>query len=120
MSAIQISGLVSGINWNNIINELVTADSAGINQVKSQQTTVNNQASALGSLSTDLTNLSTSIFSLEDPKLYSGAIASSTTTGSTWALTAADGAENGNYAIDVSTLATASQLNGTEGISSQG
>ena len=52
MAGIQISGLASGINWNSIISELITADSAGINQVKTQQASVNNQISALGSLST--------------------------------------------------------------------
>jgi flagellar hook-associated protein 2 len=118
MSGIQISGLVSGINWNSIISELVTADSAGINQVKAQQTTVNHQVSSLGSLGTDLTNLSSSVFSLEDPSLYSGVTASSTTSGSSWAVTAADGTPLGNYAVNVSTLATASQFQGTEGISS--
>jgi len=118
MAGIQISGLVSGINWNSIINELVTADSAGINQVKAQQTTVNSQISSLGSLSTDLTNLSSSVFSLEDPSLYSGVTATSTTSGSSWGITAADGTPLGNYSIDVSTLATASQLQGAKGISS--
>lgn len=118
MAAIQISGLVSGINWNNIITELVAADSVGINQVKAQQTTVNSQVSSLGSLSTDLTNLSSSVFSLEDPSLYSGVTATSTTAGSSWGITAADGTPLGNYAVDVSTLATASQLQGTSGISS--
>jgi flagellar hook-associated protein 2 len=118
MAGIQISGLASGINWNSIISELITADSAGINQVKAQQTTVNNQISALGSLSTDLTNLSSTVFSLEDPSLYSGVTAASTTSGSSWSVTAADGTPLGNYNVNVSTLATASQLQGTEGISS--
>ena len=118
MAGIQISGLASGINWNSIISELITADSAGINQVKTQQAAVNNQISALGSLSTDLTNLSSTVFSLEDPSLYSGVTAASTTTGSTWTVTAADGTPLGNYAVNVSTLATASQLQGaTTGIS---
>jgi flagellar hook-associated protein 2 len=118
MSGIQISGLASGINWNSIISELVTADSAGIDQVKSQQTAVNAQISSLGSLSTDLTNLSSSVFSLEDPSLYSGVTGTSTTSGSTWSVTAADGTPLGNYSVNVSTLATASQLQGTAGISS--
>jgi flagellar hook-associated protein 2 len=118
MAGIQISGIASGINWNSIINELVAADSVGINQVKAQQATVNSQVSSLGSLSTDLTNLSSSVFSLEDPSLYSGVNASSTTSGSTWGVTAADGTPLGNYSVNVSTLATASQLQGAEHISS--
>jgi flagellar hook-associated protein 2 len=118
MAGTQISGLSSGINWNSIISSIVTADSAGMNQVKAQQATVNTQVSALGSLGTDLTTLSASVFALEDPSLYDGAIASSTTSGSTWQMTAQNGTPTGNYTIAVSRLATASQLQGAGGISS--
>ncbi|HVW19632.1 MAG TPA: flagellar filament capping protein FliD [Opitutaceae bacterium] len=118
MASPQISGLSSGINWNLIVNDIVTADSAGMNQVKAQQTKVNTQISALGSLSTDLTSLSASVFALEDPSLYDGALASSTTSGSTWQMTAQNGTPFGSYTIAVSRLATASQLQGASGISS--
>lgn len=117
MAGIQISGLASGINWNSIISEIVSADSAGMNQVQAQQTTVNNQISALGSLSTDLTNLSSAIFSLEDPSLYDGVTAASTTSGSTWQASGANGTPLGSYAISVSQLASTAQLNGASGIS---
>ena len=116
MASIQISGLASGINWTTIVNELVTADSAGLTQVQGQQTTVNNQISALGSLTTDMNSLSSAIFSLESPTLYRSVSAASTTSGSTWTASAESGTPTGNYAIDVSNLATASQLNGGTGI----
>lgn len=118
MAGISISGLASGINWNSIISEIITADSAGMNQVQAQQTTVNDQISALGSLSTDLTNLSSAIFALEDPSLFDGVTATSTTSGSTWQASGEDGTPSGNYTIDVSQLATTTQLDGAEGISS--
>jgi flagellar hook-associated protein 2 len=115
---IQIAGLASGLNWQNIINELVAADSAGENAVKARQTTVNNQVSALGSLNTDLATLENSVFSLEDPSLYSSVTASSSTSGSTWSINATSGTPPGSYAIDVQKLATASVLTGASGISS--
>ena len=115
--AVQVAGLVSGINWQNIINELIQADSTGVNQVKAQQTTVNSKVSALGTLSTDLTSLQSSIFSLESPDLYNAVAASSATSGSTWSVAAASGTPTGSYAIDVKRLATASLLTGSGGLS---
>ena len=114
---IQIAGLASGLNWQNIINELVAADSAGENAVKTQQTTVNNQVSALGSLNSDLATLENSVFSLEDPSLYGGVTASSSTGGSSWSVNAANGTPTGSYAIDVQKVATAAVLAGSPGIS---
>src|SRR5471030_272546 len=118
MAGIQVSGLSSGINWQSIVTELVAADSAGINAVKAQQAKVNLQGSALGSLGTDLTNLSTAFFTLEDPSTYGGVVAGSTTSGSTWITTAASGTPLGNTTLAVTQLATATQLQGASGISS--
>jgi flagellar hook-associated protein 2 len=118
MAGIQVSGLVSGINWQSIVSELITADSAGINAVKAQQTKVNTQASALGSLGTDLNSLSSAVFTLEDPGTYGGVVAGSTTSGSSWITTAASGTPLGTTTLAVTQLATASQLQGASGISS--
>jgi flagellar hook-associated protein 2 len=117
MSGVQIAGLASGFNWQTIINELITADSAGQTQVKAQQTKVNAQQSAVGAISTDLTNLSDSIFSLEDPSLYSAVTVSSNQATSTWAANAQSGTTPGSYSIAVSRLATASELTGATDIS---
>jgi flagellar hook-associated protein 2 len=117
MATTQISGLASGINWTSIVNELVQADSAGLNQVQAQQTSVNNQISALGTLTTDSNNVSSAIFSLESPALYSGVTAASTTANSSWTVSAEPGTPTGDYTIDVSNLATSSQLDGAKGIS---
>src|SRR5476651_2506383 len=119
MAGIQVSGLSSGINWQSIITELVTADSAGINAVKAQQAKVNLQGSALGSLGTDLTNLSSAVFTLEDPTTYGGVVAGSTTANSTWVSTASNGTQVGNTVLNVSQLASTAQLQGASGISSK-
>jgi flagellar hook-associated protein 2 len=119
MAGIQVSGLVSGINWQSIVSELVQADSAGINAVKAQQTTVNTQVSALGSLGTDLTNLSNAVITLEDPTTYGGVVAGSTTTNSTWVTAASNGTALGSTVVAVTGLASAAQLQGAGGISSK-
>jgi flagellar hook-associated protein 2 len=117
MATTQISGLSSGINWTSIVNELIQADSAGLTHVQQQQATVNNQVSALGSLTTDMNSLSSAIFSLESPTAYSAVSAASTSANSSWAVSAEAGTPTGNYSIDVSNLATSSQLDGKSGIS---
>lgn len=115
MAGVQISGLVSGMNWTAIISEIITADSAGVNQVKAQQTTVNNQNTALGTVSTDLTNLENDVYNLEDPSVYNQVSGASQTAGSTWGINAESGTPPGNYTIDVQQLATRTQLlGGTE------
>jgi len=116
MAGIQITGLVSGLNWQNIISELITADSAGVNQVKAQQTTVNNQVTALGSIGTDLTSLENSVFTLEDPGTYGAVTAGSTDSTSTWQVSATNGTPVGNTILQVNTLATASELTGASNI----
>ena len=117
MSGIQITGLASGLNWQNIINELVTADSAGQTQVKTQQTKVNNQVTALASLSSDMTNLESSVFSLEDPSLFGNVTATSTTPGSAWAVSASTGTAPGSYTIAVGQPATPTTLQGAGRVS---
>src|ERR1700679_4068576 len=116
MPGVQIAGLVSGIDWTSIISEIIQADSASMNQVKAQQTTVNSQNTALGGLGTDLTSLENSIFSLEDPSVFSAVTAGSTSGNSTWQVNADNGAAIGNTDIAVTNLATSSQLTGASGI----
>jgi flagellar hook-associated protein 2 len=116
MAGIQAAGLVSGINWNQIISELILADSAGETQLQKQQTFINSQVSALGSIGTDLNNLNGAILNLQDPNLFSNVTASSATTGSTWTVNAETGTPPGSYQINVSKLATAASLAGATGI----
>jgi len=117
MSGVQISGLVSGMNWTEIISEIIAADSASMNQVKAQQTTVNSQNTALGALGTDLTNLENSIYTLEDPGTFSAVTAGSTAGNSTWQVNADSGTAIGNTDINVGNLATASKLTGAGHVS---
>jgi len=117
MAGVQIAGLVSGLDWTSIISEIIQADSASMNQVKAQQTTVNNQNAGLGTLGTDLTNVENSIFTLEDPGTFSAVTAGSTAGDSTWQVNATSGTAIGNTDIDVTNLATASKLTGHGGIS---
>lgn len=112
MAGVQISGLVSGMNWTEIISEIIQADSAGMNQVKAQQTTVNQQEAAMGTISTDLTNVENDVYNLEDPSVYNQVSGASQTTGSTWTINAESGTPPGDYTLAVTQLATRSELVG--------
>jgi len=105
------------MNWTEIISEIIAADSASMNQVKAQQTTVNSQNTALGALGTDLTNLENSIYTLEDPGTFSAVTAGSTAGNSTWQVNADSGTAIGNTDINVGNLATASKLTGAGHVS---
>ena len=112
MAGVQIAGLSTGLNWQLIINDIVAANSANINNVTARKTTVDNQATAISALSTDLTNLSHSVFDMENTSLYAGVQVTSSDPTSTWTGTASNGTPTGNYSVSVSQLATSSILNG--------
>jgi len=112
MAGVQIAGLSTGLNWQLIINDIVAANSANVNHVTARKTTVDNQATAISTLSTDLTNLSHSVFDMENTSLYAGVQVTSSDPTSTWTGTASNGTPTGNYSVSVSQLATSSILNG--------
>ncbi len=112
MAGVQIAGLSTGLNWQLIINDIVAANSANINNVTARKTTVDTQATAISTLSTDLTNLSHSVFDMENTSLYAGVQVTSSDPTSTWTGTASNGTPTGNYSVSVSQLATSSILNG--------
>ncbi len=112
MAGVQIAGLSTGLNWQLIINDIVAANSANINNVTATKTTVDTQATAISTLSTDLTNLSNSVSDMENTSLYAGVQVTSSDPTSTWTGTASNGTPTGNYSVSVSQLATSSILNG--------
>jgi flagellar hook-associated protein 2 len=71
-SAISLSGLASGLDTTSIINGLVAAESAPLQALQAQQTTLNGAVSELSSLGTQLSTLSSA----------AGALSSLTSVGS--------------------------------------
>jgi flagellar hook-associated protein 2 len=109
-SALSLSGLASGINWTNIINDMVQAESAPITRMQSQQTTINSENSDYKTIGTDLTNLQNDIKTLTAPGFFQSATTSSSDS-SVATATANSGAPAGNYTFSVSQMATtASQV----------
>lgn len=119
MAGFQISGLVSGsINWQTIVDQLIELDSAPITKLETQQTTNSKKVSALDTLSSKLTSLQSAISSLNDSTLYNQRSGASSTSGSSWSISAGTSAAIGSYTIGVTQLAKSAYQTGEAGIGS--
>jgi len=111
-SSLALAGLASGIDWTNIINDMVTAESAPITQWQTQQSTLNSQNSAFQTIGSDLTNLQNDVKTLSSPGFFQTATAATSDSGVATA-SAQTGTPLGTYAFSVSQLATATSQNGS-------
>jgi flagellar hook-associated protein 2 len=105
-SSLALAGLASGINWTNIINDMVAAESAPITQWQAQQTTLNSQNSAYQTIGSDLANLQNDVTTLSSPSFFQSTTTSSSDSSVATAATQA-GTPVGTYSFSVSQLATA-------------
>lgn len=119
MAGISISGLVSGsFDWKSVVDQLITIDSAPVTRLTSEESANIDRLASFATLKSKLSELQTTSKALNSATLFSGRSASSSTTGSDWALTAATDATTGSYDINVTRLATASRRNGASAVSS--
>jgi flagellar hook-associated protein 2 len=107
-----MSGLASGIDWTNIINDMAEAEEAPITQWESQQTTLNKENSAYQSIGTDLTNLQSDAKTLSSADFFQNTSASSSDSDVATATTQS-GTPEGTYTFSVSQMATAAVQNGS-------
>ena len=115
-SSLAVTGLASGMDWSTLIQALANAERSPEIQWQQQQTTVNSQNAAFGTISSDLTTLQADVKTLQDPTFYDSRAAQ--TSDSTIATaTAASGATIGTYSFNISQLATASQIYNTSKVS---
>jgi len=115
-NSLIISGLSSGFNWQTVVNELVALDEIPEQQLQTQQTTLQQQNTALAGIKSALTTLQTDISNLADPGFFGARVA--TPSNATLAsATAAQSAGIGTYGFDVTQLATTAALNGAAGVS---
>jgi len=119
MAGFQISGLVSGsINWQTIVDQLITLDSAPITKLETQQTTNSKKITALDTLSSRLTTLQSAITDLGNSSIYNQRSATSSTTGSTWSINAGTSTAVGSYTVGVTQLAKAAYQTGEKNVGS--
>jgi len=121
MTAINVSSLTSSLtgtsfDWQTFIDQIIKIDSAPITKLQKEQSNNTDKIAALDYLKTNLADLQTATKALNTTGLFTGRTATSSTAGSTWALTAASGATTGSYAFNVTQLATVSKRTGASNI----
>jgi len=121
MTAINTTALSSSLtgstfDWQSFVDQIVKIDSAPITRLQTEQANNSDKITALDVLKGNLADLQTATKALNATGLFTGRTATSSTSGSTWSLTAASGATSGTYAINVTQLATESKRNGASNI----
>ncbi|HWQ91241.1 MAG TPA: flagellar filament capping protein FliD, partial [Clostridia bacterium] len=114
---LSISGLASGFDWKSFVEQMVQAERAPEAVLRAKQTRIQQRNAAFANLKTQLEALRTQIAALKDPALYDTRTAQSSNTSLATAI-AGSGAAVGAYRFDVTQLATASRMIGTDNVGS--
>jgi flagellar hook-associated protein 2 len=110
-TSLGLAGLASGIDWTNIINDMVAAESTPITTMQAQQATLSSENSAYQTIGTDLTTLQSDITTLSAPGFFQSTTGSSSDSSIATATTQS-GTPEGTTTFSVSELATAAAQDG--------
>jgi flagellar hook-associated protein 2 len=110
-SALQITGLASGLNTNAVVQALMAAQQQQVTNLQNQQTGITALNTALTSIQTALQTVSADAHALGNPSLFANAQTITSTNSTLVAATAngGSGAVVGSYTLSVTKLASASQ-----------
>jgi len=110
-----LSGLASGFDWRTLINQLADVERSPQKRLRAEQGTLFNRNNAFGSIKTQLSVLKNRTDNLSSNDVLQARKA--TTSDSTvLSATASAGTASGNYAFNITQLATASKTAGTLGV----
>jgi len=109
MATVSVGGLVSGINYDEMISKIIAADSQPITMMQSRQADYNKRISVYGELSAKLAALKTAADGLRTASSFYSKMASSSDA-TVFDATAGSSASAGNYSITVTTLAQAHRV----------
>lgn len=118
MAGIKLSGLLGTTDWQSIVDSLMEVERYPITRLQTEQAKNSTVNDALTLLNTKMGNLQDSINKLKTATLYTGRGVSSSVSGSSWGLSASNGATTGFYKFSVSQLASAAQLKGSANVGS--
>jgi len=116
MSTNLISGLVSGLDWRTIVDQLIAVDHRQVDLVVSQRQRIENKLSAWQTLNTRLLSLKTAAGDLKDRKDFNIYTTSMNTSDAAvkasdlLSVTAASSAVPGTYSVTITQLAAAQKL----------
>jgi flagellar hook-associated protein 2 len=109
VATFSVGGLMSGINYNEMIDQIMTLERKPITLMQGRQTDYNKKISVYGDLSSKLAALKTAAEGMKTAtSFYARAAASSDAT--VFGATAASSAAAGNYSITVTALAQAHRV----------
>jgi len=108
----NVAGLLSGngIDVNSVVSEIQAAESGQMTAWQGDVTTLKTQATAIGSISTDLTSLQTAVQALSNPTGVLTQLAAGSSEPTIVSATAESGATAATYNVVVTNLATAGTL----------
>ncbi len=112
-----LSGLVSGLDWRTLVDQLSDAERTPQTRLRNEQTTLARQNTAYAAIKTQLETLRTRVQTLSDTALYDTR-QTSTSDETLATATAASGTALGSYSFNVTQLATAAKQMGTIGAGS--
>jgi flagellar hook-associated protein 2 len=104
--------LASGFDWQSLVSQLVQVQRDPETLLEKQQSTMQTQNTALGSIQSALQTLQSDVTTLSNPSFFDSVTATSSNTSLATA-TAAQGTAPGTYSFDVTQLATAASLQGS-------
>lgn len=104
---IQITGLASGLNTQQIVQQLVDIAGLPVSQLNVQQTGIQTLNTTLSSLQTALQGVAFNAQSLGDPGLFASSQSVNTSDQSLLTATTSGGAPIGSYSVSVTQLANA-------------
>ncbi len=110
-----LSGLVSGLDWKTLVDQLAEAERAPQNRLRSDQSVLQKQNSAYASINTQLGKLQEKVTTLKDSLLFDSRLAGTSNEANATATTA-DGTALGAYVFNFTQLATAARQAGASGV----
>jgi len=116
-SAVSFQGLSSGLQTDSLVDAIIEQASQSLYRVQAKQTNNTKREALLQTLSTDLSDLSTSITTLNNTAFQGRTVTNSDATNQYVSATAS-GATNGSYEVSVQQMATKAQYISASSVSS--
>jgi flagellar hook-associated protein 2 len=109
MAGLQLSGLVSNLDWKSLVDQLIAAESTPITRIRAEQQKNDDRAGALSALGEKMAALGSAVSALKAAGTFATrAVTSSAATGA-WTATSDLGGATGSVALSVTQLATATK-----------
>lgn len=112
---LSISGLASGFDWKSLVAQLIQVERAPEDQLRNEQSTLQQRNNAFGSIKTQLGVVQNRLADLKDPALFNSRV-TSVGDSDLASASASTAAAAGSYAFSIIQLATRASQQGTANI----